>query len=96
MATEETDEETEVRSKGPHKPTEIIIDGTPYEWEKEKISYEEVVNLAYDGEPPKGENVEITVAYHRGHGNKQGDLAPGEEVKVKEGMVFDVTATDRS
>lgn len=90
-------ETLDAEAKKPHKPTEIIIDGTPYEWEKEKISYEEVVDLAYDGEPPEGENVEITVAYHRGHGNKhEGDLAPGEKVKVKEGMVFDVTATDRS
>lgn len=93
MATEAT----EAKTKGPQKPTEIIIDGTPYEWEKETVSYEEVVDLAYDGNPPEGENVEITVAYHRGHGNKpEGDLAPGEEVKVKKGMVFDVTATDRS
>lgn len=90
-------ETLDAKAKKPQKPTEIIIDGTPYEWKKEKISYEEVVDLAYDGEPPEGENVEITVAYHRGHGNKpEGDLAPGEKVKVKEGMVFDVTATDRS
>lgn len=84
-------------AKKPQKAVEIIIDGTPYEWEKEKISYEEVVDLTYDGQPPQGENVEITVAFHRGHGDKdEGDLAPGEEVKVKKGMVFDVTATDRS
>jgi Multiubiquitin len=76
---------------------QIIIDGTPHEWKKEKMSYEEVIDLAYDGNPPEGENIEITVAYQRGHGDKhEGDLAPGEKVKVKDGMIFDVTATDRS
>jgi hypothetical protein len=84
-------------AKKPQKSVQIIVDGTPYEWEEEKISYEEVINLAYDGQPPQGENVQITVAFHRGHGDKdEGDLAPGEAAKVKKGMVFDVTATDRS
>jgi len=75
----------------------IIVDGTPHEWGQMEISYEQVVNLAYDGNPPRGENVLITVVYHRGHGDKpEGDLDPGQTVRVKDGMVFDVTATDRS
>lgn len=79
-----------------HKTT-IIIDGTPHEWDQNEISYEQVVDLAYDGNPPSGENVLITVGYHRGHGDKpDGDLDPGDSVKVKDGMVFDVTAADRS
>jgi hypothetical protein len=46
---------------------------------------------------PTGSNILLTVSYHRGHGNKpSGDLLPGKSVKVKDGMVFDVTATDRS
>ena len=79
------------------KTTAIVVDGTPHEWEQKEISYEQVVGLAYDGNPPTGELVEITVGYHRGHGDKpEGDLEPGQTVKVKDGMVFDVTATDRS
>lgn len=75
----------------------IVIDATPHQWDDKTISYEQVVNLAYDGSPPTGENVDITVAYHRGHGNKpEGDLEPGQSIKVKDKMVFDVTATDRS
>jgi hypothetical protein len=75
----------------------IIIDGTQHGWDEKEISYEQVVDLAYDGSPPTGELMEITVGYHRGHGDKpEGDLEPGETVKVKDGMVFDVTATDRS
>ena len=75
----------------------IIVDGTPHEWGEKEISYEQVVGLAFDGNPPTGEFIEITVGYHRGHGNKpEGDLEAGQSVKVKDGMVFDVTATDRS
>ena len=86
-----------VRMNEHKKATSIIIDGTPHEWDEKEISYEQVVDLAYDGSPPTGELVEITVGYHRGHGDKpEGDLEPGQTVKVKDGMVFDVTATDRS
>lgn len=79
------------------KEVTIIIDGTPHQWTEKEISYEQVVDLAFDGNPPTGELVEITVGYHRGHGEKpEGDLEPGGSVKVKDGMIFDVTATDRS
>jgi hypothetical protein len=75
----------------------IIVDATPHEWVDKEISYEQVVNLAYAGNPPTGENILITVGFRRGHGEKHdGDLEPGQSVKVKDGMVFDVTATDRS
>jgi hypothetical protein len=80
-----------------HKTTAIVIDGTEHEWDEKEISYDRVVNLAYDGNPPSGENFLITVGYRRGHGDKhEGDLDPGDSVKVKDGMIFDVTATDRS
>jgi hypothetical protein len=79
------------------KQTTIIVDGTEHPWAEKEISYEQVVSLAYDNSPPTGENVLITVGYHRGHGDKpEGDLDPGQSIKVKDGMVFDVTATDRS
>jgi Multiubiquitin len=79
-----------------HK-TNIVVDGTPHEWDQKEISYEQVVNLAYDNNPPTGEFVLITVAYRRGHDDKhEGELEAGDSVKVKDGMIFDVTATDRS
>jgi len=75
----------------------IIIDGTQHQWSEKEISYDQVVSLAYNGNPPTGDQVQITVGYHRGHGDKpEGDLEPGQSVKVKDSMVFDVTATNRS
>lgn len=79
------------------KSVTIIVNGRSKEWPKnEDISYEEVVSLAF-ASPPSGEGVQITVQYTRGHGNKpSGTLVEGQSVKVKDGMVFDVTATNRS
>lgn len=63
----------------------------------EDITFERAVDLAYDGSPPTGENVGFTVMYQRAEGNKDGTLvAGGPGVKAKEGMIFDVSATDRS
>jgi hypothetical protein len=75
----------------------IIVDGTPHPWNEKKISYEQVVNLAYDDNPPTGDNVLITVGFRKGPDDKhEGDLDPDHSVEVKDGMIFDVTATDRS
>jgi hypothetical protein len=76
----------------------IYVNTRPKEVTKnEDISFERAIDLAYDGNPPSGPNVEFTVMYQRAEGNKDGTLVPGgQPVKAKEGMIFDVTATDRS
>lgn len=82
---------------GVHRHAEtIIINATSYEVTDKELSYEQIVNFAYDGAPPAGENVVITVTYSRGENGKSGDMLPGDTVKVKSRMVFDVSATDRS
>lgn len=79
----------------PHgKEITIIINGTSYEVEKEEISFDELVKLAG---LPTGSNVSYTITFRKGHGNKpEGTLVEGESVKLKEKMIFNVTATDRS
>jgi hypothetical protein len=74
----------------------IVVNGRPREWYENEISFEQVVALAYP-DPPQGGNIEYTVSYRRAHGNKpEGTLKVGESVTVKDGMFFDVTATDLS
>lgn len=78
------------------KTVTIIVEGTAHEWPKnKKITFDEVVTLEV---PDHAEHPEITysVTYKRGHGNKEGILAPGDSVKVKEGMVFNVSETGQS
>jgi len=74
----------------------IIVEGTPHEWPKKEITYAEVVTLEV---PDYASHPEITysVVYKRGHGNKpEGILVPGASVKVKEGMIFNVSETGQS
>jgi len=82
---------------GGHGHTEtVIINAMPYEVTGKELSYEQVVNLAYNNAPPTGENIVITVTYSRGENGKSGTMLPGDSVKIKSRMVFDVSATDRS
>lgn len=61
------------------------------------LSYEEVVGLAFDN-PPTGSNICITVIYRRGPACKpQGTMVQGSDpLEIQNGMIFDVTATDKS
>lgn len=78
------------------KDVTIVVNGTQKTVAKDDLTFDEVVKLAFET-PPYGANTLFSVTYRRGHGNKpEGILAPGESVKVKEGMIFDVTATDKS
>ncbi len=78
------------------KADTIVVNGRPHEWDEKEISFEQVVGFAYPN-PPQGGNIEYTVSYRRAQGNKpEGTLKAGETVKVKDGMIFDVTATDLS
>lgn len=62
----------------------------------EKISYEEIVKLAY-GILPTNPNTIYTVAYSNGpSSNVKGTLTKGRSVWVKEGMVFNVGKSDKS
>jgi hypothetical protein len=75
------------------KTVTIIVNTKPFEWGEEDITFEQVVELAFPGQPydPQG----TTVEYSRGHGPDK-SLRPGESVEVKNGMIFDVELAVRS
>lgn len=78
------------------KQVTIIVNARPERVSKEEISYAEVVFLAFPN-PPTGDNVSFIVTYRRGHGDKpEGTLIPGQTVKVKNGMIFDVSPNNKS
>ncbi|WP_277014896.1 multiubiquitin domain-containing protein [Flavobacterium lindanitolerans] len=80
------------------RPTEvtIIVNARPHIWKEVNISFEQLVVLAfgtYDNNPNKG----YTVTYSRGWEPKpEGTMVKGSVVRVKNKMIFDVTATDKS
>lgn len=79
------------------KTVTIIVNGQQKIVPKnEEITFDQIIRLAFDP-VPTGDGVQITVQYTRGQGNKpSGALVEGQSVKVKDGMVFDVTATNKS
>jgi len=86
----------ETQAEKVKKKVGIIVNGTPHEVEKDDLSYDEVVTLAFPDFPQHPERT-YSVTYQRGHGNKpEGILAPGGSVKVKEGMIFYVKHTGQS
>ncbi|MCY3576495.1 MAG: multiubiquitin domain-containing protein [bacterium] len=78
------------------KGTPIVVNGRWFKVPGELITYEEVVQLAFEV-PPVGEYIVYTVTYRGGSRPKpEGSLAPGQSIKVRPEMVFNVTATDKS
>lgn len=79
-------------------PITIIVNGVDKNLpiETKKISYEELVILAY-GSYDSSDRIVYTVVYSKGPlENKKGTLVKGEVVFVKEGMVFNVGRSDKS
>jgi hypothetical protein len=88
---------TDVANAQETKTVTIVVNGRPNTWPKnQEISFDQVVALAFPN-PPTGDGVQFTVQYTRGEGNRPaGTLVEGQSVKVKDGMEFDVTSTNRS
>jgi hypothetical protein len=81
---------------GKPKSYTIYVNGQPKVVTTKTVTYEEIVQLAYPN-PPKGQNMRFTVGYEDGpHANPMGSLMAGGKVKVKDGMIFNVTPTDKS
>jgi hypothetical protein len=72
----------------------IVVNGRERKVTESKLSFEDLVKLAFGDNPPSGPNVVITVTYKsRG---QEGTLLPGQSVDVQNGMIFNVKATDKS
>ena len=82
---------------GDHDQVTIRVNTEETKWEAPTISFDQVVSLAYDGNPPTGPNWVFDVDYRRGpKANPQGILERDQSVEVRNGMLFDVTGTDNS
>lgn len=81
---------------GQPKTYTIYVNGQKKVVKTKTVTFAEIVNLAFPT-PPTGANILYTISYEDGPpANPQGSLKEGETVKVKEGMIFNVTATDKS
>ena len=90
--------ENEHFHSGPAQPRKytIIVNGQQKVVTTRKVSFQEIVKLAFPT-PPTGTNILYTVSYEDGpRVNPQGSLKEGQSVVVKNWMIFNVTATDKS
>lgn len=82
--------------QGHRKDFEIIVNGRKKVVTKNELSFDEIVALAFNP-APSGPNIMFTITYRHGPAaNPQGNLLEGGTVKLKDGMIFNVTATDKS
>lgn len=75
---------------------QIIVNGTKHTVAGPSVSFETVTAIAYP-EPPAGAQLIFTVSYNRAVAPRAiGTLRAGESVTIKNGTIFNVTATDKS
>ena len=78
------------------KEITVIVNGRPKVVTERDLSFLEVVRLAFP-DATLGGNKLYTVRYFKGHGDKhEGALVEGQTLKVKEGMVINVSQADKS
>lgn len=82
------------QAPGQNKTYSIIVNGRPREVTEHKLTYLQVVQLAYPGEQPT-EKVVYTVTFSNPHGH-DGTLVEGQKVEIKNGIIFNVKKTDQS
>jgi Multiubiquitin len=79
-----------------HREYKIIVNTREKTVKGDDITYEHVVKLAFP-EPPPGKEIVYTVTYRDGpKANPEGTMIAGDTVEVKDDMIFNVTATDKS
>jgi Multiubiquitin len=77
---------------GQNKETLIYVNTKPITWTKVKISFEDLVNIAFPG----AQNHEFDITYARGQSDQEGELLNGQSVPVHHKMEFIVTPTNES
>jgi hypothetical protein len=74
----------------------LIVNGRPKPWTEKMISFEQVVVLAFGTYDPNPDKV-YTVVYDKGaYENPEGSMVRGSKVFIKDKMIFNATATDKS
>ena len=74
----------------------IVVNGDRCVVRGDRVTFEEIIKIAYPV-PPQGVDVQFTVQFTRGPESRPtGTLIEGQSAKIRDGMEFDVTPTNRS
>ena len=61
-----------------------------------RLTFEKLIAIAFPN-PPSGPNICFTVTYRNGPRHRpEGSLVEGDKIRVKKGMIFNVSSTDKS
>lgn len=93
-----TDSVNKMEDKDKDHPKEItiIVNGRNKTWSEKTISFQQVVELAFGKYEDNGVTA-YTATYKKGEGNKpEGSMVKDETIHVKDKMIFNVTATNKS
>ena len=83
-------------TKPKQSSVKIIINGKTKTVDSNELSFDELVELAFPNQPANP-NTAHTITYKRGCDcSPEGSLVKSESVCIKDGGVFNVTATDKS
>ncbi len=89
-------DEKQDKSKEEGKQTTIIVNTREKVWNEKEISYQQVVELAF-GSYSDDPNIVYEITFSKGDDSRhEGTLVKGDSVKVKKGMIFNVTKSDKS
>ena len=74
----------------------IVVNGRQRHVESEELSFEELVDLAFD-DPARGAQIVFTITFREAGGRvTEGELDEGQRLKVRDGTIINVTRTDQS
>lgn len=86
------------KDKPDDKTFSIIVNGrsTTVPREHDELSFDELVDLAFD-DPARGPQIVFTITFRKAGGRvPEGELDEGQELKIRDGTIVNVTRTDQS
>ena len=89
-----TEDKPEVRIDD--KRSSIVVNGRQRDVESEELTFDTLVNLAFD-DPARGPQIVFTITFREAGGRiAEGELDEGQRLKVRDGTIINVTRTDQS
>jgi len=80
---------------GQNKEYSIIVNGRRITTSEHKLTYDQILQMAKI--PEGGQTTLYIITFERGtHGNSEGTISLGGSIVIKEGMVFNVSTTNKS
>ena len=75
----------------------IIVNARKKVVKSAELTFDQLLDIAYEGHPNPGPNIVFTVTYRNAESRPhEGSMEEGDKVTVKNGTIFNVTRTDKS